>query len=264
MKLAILSLVLALLLIACSSPETPKTQDTADQANTQTAPAEETKAQADASNEFNAYFAKRNLQWKIAYDLKSNAQGEQTTMQMTQYMKGEQKLRTDVTAQGMESQIYIVNEVYTMCTKSDGSWSCFKSEPSKDDAVTTEKWEESYEEDATKYDIVADGTKVVAGVTAKCFKVVEVGKADAVVRYCFSSDGAPLYMYFADSESSSEMIATSYSKSVSDSEFIPPAEAKDISAMYGGAGGTSPAGGDACSYCNYLSGTDKDECLASC
>jgi hypothetical protein len=261
MKLAILSLVLALLLIACSSPETPNMQDGAQDANPQTAEGEKA---SDASGEFNAYFAKRNLQWKIAYDLKSSAQGEQTTMQMTQYMKGEQKFRTDMTVQGMESRMYMVNEVYTMCTKSDGNWACFKSEPSKDTTASTEKWEDSYEEDTTKYNIVEDGTKNVAGVSTKCFKITEISNTKATVRYCFANDGAPLYMFFTDGENTSEMIATSYTKSVSDSDFNPPAEAQDMSAMYGGAGGTSPAGGDACGYCNYLSGTDKDECLASC
>ena len=262
MKIAITYLVLLALLVACAGNTPTETPSDAQDAAQDGPNADET---ADAKDEFESYFTKSNLQWKIAYDLKSNAGGEEMTSQMTQYMKGETRFRTDMAYEGMESRVYVVDETFTMCTKQNNDWSCFKSEPSEDDAtVDTQEWEEEYETNEENYRITSDGTKTVAGVSTKCFKVSEITNTDAIVRYCFASDGAPLYIYMSDDDYMSEMTATSYSKTVSDSDFTPPAEAQDIGAMYGGAGGTSPAGGESCSYCTYLTGADRDNCLASC
>lgn len=222
----------------------------------------------DAEDEFNAFFSKRNMEWRIAYDLKSTYDGQTSTSQMTQYVDGEDRFRTDMMFEGTEARSYMVDETFITCTKQGAEWSCFKmTSDGGNETADTREWEEEYEEDATKYEITSDGTKVVAGVTAKCFKITEAGNVATTVRYCFSPDGAPLYIYSSGDGGVSEMIATSYSKSVSDSDFTPPAEARDISAMYGGAGGTLPAdgdGGDMCAYCDYLSGDDKAECLANC
>ena len=258
---------LLLVLAACTSTE-PQSGDVPDTEASDVAQdnANENSAvqTSDAEKEFESLFGKRNLQWRIAYDINSAMGDQQSTSQMTQYIKGEDRFRTDMTYEGMESRMYFVEETYTMCTRQNGEWSCFKSEPSDaEDTVDSTAWESEYEENEENYNILADGTKVVAGVTAKCYKIVDESNADAVVRYCFSSDGAPLYMYFSDEESTSEMIATSYSKSVSDNDFTPPAEAQDFGSMYG-AGGTMPAGGDFCDYCNQLSGDERDQCLASC
>jgi hypothetical protein len=270
-----IALALLLALAACSTTETPQTGAGADvpsdepatgaSENGQDNAAENSATQdTEAQQEFESLFAKRNLQWKIAYDLKSEMDGKTVMSQLTQYMKGEDRFRTDMMYDGTESRVYMVEETFTMCSKQDGDWQCFKTTPQEgDDSADVQDWETEYEQNEDDYTIVADGTKVVAGVSTKCFKVVDQKSSDSVVRYCFASDGAPLYIYFSGQGTTSEMIATSYSKSVSDSEFTPPAEAQDFGSMYGGAG-TSPTGGDSCSYCNYLSGTDKDNCLASC
>jgi hypothetical protein len=179
-------------------------------------------------------------------------------------MKGEKKFRMDFGSKEGEMRSYMVNNVYTTCYN-QGEWSCMKIEGNDSDnsAMESREIQKDFEEDPTQWDIGADGTKQIAGVTAQCYKMNEHG-ATEFVRYCFAKEGVPLYVRMESKEGVTEMEATSYSTSVSDSDFVPPAEAKDLSTMYGGAGGTSPAGGDACAYCNYLSGTDKDECLASC
>lgn len=263
----------AALLVACTgtAPETRDGTSLGEQGataenNVEKAPAEDAK-ETSAPKEFLDFMAgKTNLEWKIAYDLTTTVDGETTKSTMTQYMKTEKKFRFDSTYDGIESQMFMVNDVLTACTKMDGKWSCFKITSDKEEESTPSnvKFEESFEENPDDYSIVSDGTKQVAGVTAKCFKVVEKTQ-DAVVRYCIK-DNLPLYIYSAYEGTTSEMIATSYSKSVPDSAFTPPAEAKDLSEMMGGFGGASGTGpsGDMCAVCDYLSGADKEDCLANC
>ncbi len=201
---------------------------------------------------------KVNLEYKVAYDLKTVADKQTVAMQYTQYMKTEKKIRMDSTYQGMESQTYMVSDTYTMCTKQSGAWTCFKLDTPKEQAADTKAYETKIEDNPSDYSTISDGTMQVAGVTATCFKIT--GVADKLTsRYCFK-DGVPLYIYMEYDGGSSEMKATSYSTRVSDSEFVPPAKAQDMNALIGGAG----AGADACAYCSYLTGTDKDDCLANC
>ena len=97
----------------------------------------------------------------------------------------------------------------------------------------------------------------MAGINAKCYKVV--GKSVSfTARYCYSSDGAPLFLSIVTSEGSTTMTATSYAKSVSASAFDLPAAASAAPS------GSSPTGNDPCSYCGSLSGDDKAACMESC
>jgi len=256
--IAMMIMVLAAaLLVACSG--------TAPDNDVEKAPADDAKGTSAPKEFLDFMTGKMNLEWKIAYDLTVTTEGETMKSTMTQYMKTEKKFRFDSVYDGIESQMYMVNDVLTTCTKMDGKWSCFKIASGEKEETTPSnvKFEESFEESPDDYSILSDGTKQVAGVTAKCFKVVEKAQ-DAVVRYCIK-DNLPLYVYTAYEGTTSEMIATSYSKSVSDSVFTPPAEAKDLGEMMGAFGGASGGeGGDMCAVCDYLSGADKDDCLANC
>lgn len=224
----------------------------------------------DATAQFLKYLGdKVRLEWRIAYDTTMTIDGETTTTQMTLYLKGTDKMRTDATVPEFgESRTYVVDGVYTTCFQRSGAWTCMKITPSDTDTTEAQRdFEQEVQEDAADYAISLDGTKQVAGVTATCFKVTSSVDGFGLMRYCFSKEGAPLYTLIegdaADSAFRTEMIATSYSKNVADSEFIPPAEATEF-----GAGGTMPAGdasGDnPCAACDSLTGDAKEMCLSYC
>jgi len=212
-------------------------------------------ASSGALSDFKKVFSGRSsAQWQVTYDASANSGGQQTNFAMTQYLKGKNKVRNDAAVQGIETRSYILDNVLTTCSKNDNKWTCYGSEMKKD-AVAKFEDEADTSQD---YKVESDGTKAVAGVTAKCYKVTD-HENSYTIRYCFSSEGVPLYIKFDSSDASSEMTATSYSKTVSDSVFEVPAAASTMEIPSGGA-----SGGDACSYCNYMSGSDKDSCLQSC
>ena len=187
---------------------------------------------------------------------------------MTQYIKGTNKMRFDSAYGGIESRSYFMGDLFYSCSNSQGTWTCMKLALSKDD---TTKAMDDISSNKDDYTITADGTMQIAGVTANCYKVS--GKNIESYRACHSAEGVPLYvMMVSTSEGKSfttEMKATSYSTVVSDSDFVLPAVATELPAIgggaSGGASGTVEAGsGDLCSYCSYMTGSDKEECLASC
>lgn len=200
---------------------------------------------------------KANLQWKIAYDVATEAQGQSISMKMTQYYKGAKKIRTDMRTQGVESRTYIVNDELTVCSQTQDSWNCFKTQLQEDKIGDTEK---DFQSNLGNYNAVADGSKTVAGTSAKCFKVTD--KSNKIsMRECFSGDGIPLYIYMAGQGFTTEMTAASFSKTVSDSDFEVPAGAQTstMPSVPEDAGSDDP-----CAACNYLTGDQKDQCLASC
>ena len=204
------------------------------------------------------------LQYKVTYDIVSISDGTQTSVQMTQYIKGTNKMRMDSTYSGIESRTFVLDKVMISCSQQQGAWTCLKLASQEDKSTQAT---DSIESNMSDYTVVADGTKQVAGTTANCFKVT--GKDVQNYRYCVSSDGVPLYMKMEGTSEghaySQEMTATSYSKAVSDADFVPPATPTEMPALPSGYGSANASGsGDACSYCSYLSGSDKDQCLASC
>ena len=261
-KILVLSILLVFL-IGCKAQQSQTSGSQQDASEKPSATKETSKPESTppakqdkgASSEFiNLLSGKANLEWMIDYDVSSKVQDKTVQTKMTQYFKGEKKIRTDVAAQGIKSRSYLVNDVLTICTKNQGSWNCFKSDVKKDNVADTEK---DIKQNSGKYNIVADGTKTVAGTSTKCYKVV--GDTKGInMRYCFTSDGIPLYMLMESSDFMTEIIATRYSKSVSDSDFEMPAGAQTQSMP-------SPGGSsDPCSACSYLTGQQKDSCLATC
>ena len=95
-----------------------------------------------------------------------------------------------------------------------------------------------------KSTVVRDGTMQVAGVAAECFLVTVPASAayeGSSTRYCIK-DNVPLYVKSTDANSKSvtEMKATSYKKSVSDSDFVPPVKPSAMPSY--DAAGTLPEG----------------------
>lgn len=202
------------------------------------------------------------IQYKVAYDISSDAGVQQTSSQMTQYIKGTKKMRFDSAYAGTESRSYLLDDLFYSCSQQQGAWSCIKIALSKDDNT---KAVDDIEANKDDYQITADGSMQIAGVTASCFKVS--GKNIESYRACYSPEGVPLYVKMISASGgksfTTEMKATSYSTSVSDSDFVLPAAATEIpSVPSGGAGGSGS--GDLCSYCSYMTGSDKEDCLESC
>lgn len=215
-----------------------------------------------AQNAFDNLLAmlKLNTGWKVVYQLSGTDM--QGTSEISQYVKGMQKFRSDVTAAGMETRTYVVDSNAYLCSKLGASWSCMKfAIPQNDSSQSSYQLENQLQTDSSKYTVTADGTMQVAGTTATCFKVVST---EGNTRYCVSAEGVPLYVLSnAQSEGKAvefEMKAKSYSTAVSDSDFVLPAEAKEINLPSGDGSGA----GDLCAYCDYLTGSDKTECLATC
>lgn len=270
--LIMILLALSLVLVACSQASTDDAIDANAQGvagtTTETKAAEKVDKAAGSSGEaefLKLLNQKANLEWKVAYDLKSTYVGKTTNMQMTEYMKTEKKIRMDSAFDGIETQTFMVTDVYTTCSKQDGSWSCFKLDAKKTDGVDVQATEQKMEDNPNDYEITSDGTMQIAGVTATCFKIVS--KQDKYTnRYCFK-DAVPLYVYVQTEDGTSEMKATSYSTKVSDSDFVPPAKAQDMGALTAGVGSGAGIGSDSkmpCNYCDYMSGSEKTDCLKSC
>jgi outer membrane lipoprotein-sorting protein len=235
-------IVIAALIVACAAPPADGTApvDTAPDTVEETAPETPVDNSADPKSEFLKYFSKSSAEWKVDYALTNTVSGETEKSTMRQFLKGEDRLRMDFVADGQEVRMYFVEKTYTMCTN-DGEWQCLKFDTPEgaEQSNPALDFSESIEEDATGYDFDLMTPRTIAGTTALCFKVVEID-VRANAEYCFSKEGVPLYMKVSGSDESgsfeSEMIATSFSKSVSASDFTPPAEAQDLSALYGGMG----------------------------
>ncbi len=248
---AFILLVATLFVVACSSapPSTPNTDTEAPQTpqnEGQGAPATDSGAFERAMSQYGT------MEFSVNYRTQFTIEGESTTGTMAQYFKGKDNMRTDVSAEGVETRMLIVGETITSCFKQGSKWSCQKltSEPAESNPADTL---ERVTESPNEYVIVRDGTKQVAGVSADCFKITA---DDTTTRYCIY-DSIPLYIQTTMPEGTSELEATSYSKQVAADAFDAPAEPST-------AGATMPVGGDACAYCDYMQGDQKAQCLASC
>ncbi|VVB99945.1 Uncharacterised protein [uncultured archaeon] len=162
--------------------------------------------------------------WKVSYTITMT--GSQPTY-MTQYVKGTEKIRMDISAEGTETRTYMLGKDSYTCMNS-GGWTCFKfsNAVSGNDAIGLEQGMES---DSAKYTVTADGTMLVANVPVTCYKVTST---DGTSRYCVSAEGVPLYIQTTSSQNGvayvTEMTATAYTPSASDSDFTLPAAAQEM------------------------------------
>jgi hypothetical protein len=200
--------------------------------------------------------ARTNLQWKIDYDIKGTAEGVSTNMKVSEYMKGT-KIRTDLSVMGIDSRTYILGDEYTSCTYMNKQWNCNKIKPAETETKSAKDIEMDYTEDPDKFKTEYAGTKTVAGENTQCFKVTDL-EDDIVTTYCYTKEALPLYIKSVGPDSESEMTATSFSRTVSDSDFELPQGAKMTE-------GEQPGiGSDPCATCSYLPEDMQADCLASC
>jgi outer membrane lipoprotein-sorting protein len=239
MKKTNLSLVmLALLLVvlaACESESGEKPENNVEAQNNQAASNDNSnevnnevqEESNDAAKEIKSIFAKQaNVQFMVKYDVTTTANGETMESVMTQYIKGVDKMRIDMIAEGMETQTFLDGQTYHMCNKATGDWMCLKIEY---EASESDEIQKDVEENVENYKVTKLASRTIAGASTSCY-LVETENGN--VEYCYTADGVPLYVKTTGSAQgqsfTSELIATQYSKTVSDSVFERPAESQDM------------------------------------
>jgi len=122
------------------------------------------------------------------------------------------------TLQGEVRSIFDGSSIIS-CADMQGSWQCFKMQSETPENIQTESDIKSGEAKTTYL-----GTCSKAGESGLSYEVENDGEKSTV---CYTKEGILLEMKSRDTV----MTATKISRSVSDSEFTPPAEPKDISSM---------------------------------
>ncbi|MBW2964367.1 hypothetical protein KY363_02810 [Candidatus Woesearchaeota archaeon] len=188
-----------------------------------------TSAEKKQSEDFRSMVMKKeSLTFMAQYDISIDTQGQKQSYKTAQYLGGADKLRIDNNIQGMETRAYLLSDGYYSC-RNQGGWQCFKV-ASKDD-IGQQDYTENFkdvEKSPDDYDITYQGTMSVAGTTAQCWGITYTGQT---MKYCFSSEGVPLYMEMKGPQMSYLMKASKYSTTVSESDFKLPAKAQDMQQM---------------------------------
>ena len=157
--------------------------------------------------------------YKVTYDYVASGQ----TMTMTQYMKGG-NMRMDSELQGMEMEIFFIDDKVYSCTKMAGTsgFTCFESPSSADD--TKPETASNLKESESDYVITPLPGKTIAGEAAKCFTFVAKSGDMESVDYCISGDGIILSLTSAQVT----MTAKSVDRGISDDVFRLPATPTSI------------------------------------
>jgi len=173
--------------------------------------------------------------YTVAYDITVSTEGDASRMTQTHYISGK-KFRLDMTdVEGeTEMRFYNIPGGTYICVKIQGAWNCIggKTQGDIDFGFDIENMTSGIEEDLAKS--IYDGTQVIAGVTAQCFRITV---SEGTMRYCVhSSYNIPLLMESTGTAMGREkyikIIATSFTPGVpSDSVFELPAEPIDLSGI---------------------------------
>lgn len=165
-----------------------------------------------------------NAGYTVTYMSNTNANGQATTIEMTMYndLKN-MRMRTDVETSGVQARTYLLDGTLTACTLQSGSWLCFESGQSTDVVYQNNQ---DIQENLDNYQVTSLPPRTVAGTLTECFRVVKSG--EGTVDYCLKGT-VPLYVKVeaqADGNTVvSELTATSFKESVSNSDFELPAQA---------------------------------------
>ena len=139
----------------------------------------------------------------------------------TWYAKGiKKKIVAEV--QGMIASVYYLPEGVFTCTNVQGQDMCFKSSATQDSTAIVGDIYNNPE----GYNVVSKSGRIIAGQSTSCFGLTKAGSGELEV--CYADSGVTMYLQ----GSGTTMQATSYSTSVSDSEFELPATPQTIPAGY--------------------------------
>jgi len=173
--------------------------------------------------------------YTVAYDITVSREGETNRMTQTHYISGK-KFRLDMTdVEGeTEMRFYNIPGGTYICTEIQGAWNCIggKTQEDAEFGFDIEDMTSEIEGDLAKS--IYDGTQVIAGVTAQCFRVTV---SEGTMRYCVHSNyNIPLLMESTGTAMGEEgyfkMTATSFTLGApSDSVFELPAEPIDLSGI---------------------------------
>ncbi len=170
----------------------------------------------------------KNLEYMVEYEMTTKVMSEETSGVMTQYVKGS-KMRMDFAGDGTESRTILLDNSIITCSK-DGEWMCFLMDSQEDSSFNPDEFRQDIEsEDDVNVRMATPRT--IAGKLAACFVI---NMPDSTTEYCLSKEAVPLYIKSEIDDYMSEMTATKFSTSVSDSAFEPPAEPTDYGEMLDG------------------------------
>lgn len=166
--------------------------------------------------------------WKAVYSVDMGDISSTPVTSMSMYRDGQGTFRYDVSTPEMDVRMYHLSTDATdagvVCVKnSTMNWTCMNLPSLSTDLFST------LGADLTNETVVPLPSKTVAGVSASCYNVTDTtGKSSTLWgEVCFSSGGAMLFMQaLGKGEDGTTTLttfeATSYSASVSASDFIPP------------------------------------------
>jgi len=194
-------------------------------------------AGTDASSEFESMFANvASLEYKVDYETTITSGGETLTSASTMVLKG-QKMRTDTQFeyQGETSRTstYFIEDGIYVCTF-DPQATCMKLGSAEEyEEDETSAMAEEVESNPEDYSIYSRPSRTIAGINAMCFGFTGAD-IEGDLEVCYAPQGVMLYMHYAYGSDEYTMIATSAQiGSVSDSEFVLPAEPIDLGDIYG-------------------------------
>ncbi|MDO8625198.1 MAG: DUF4412 domain-containing protein [Candidatus Diapherotrites archaeon] len=227
-KILFALLVVGILVFGCAQtpPATGNSNTQTPPANPSANPPANTTPQASnppAGVSLTDLFAAQNAAaFQVTYNFTATSASGNTSGTMTQYYKS-QKMRTDLTTQAegqnVESRIIVTGESTYACSQLEGAWNCLKTTTPN----TATQGTQDIQAHPNDYTVTPDGTKTVAGYETTCYKAQRNGET-ARVRFCYTSDGKPLYIKGEDNGEVSEFTATVVSTSVTDADFELPAQ----------------------------------------
>lgn len=206
-------------------------------------------AQADAKAQILEFLRLKGASgWTAWYNLKAVTNGEAVApMKTVMYFKAADNLRTDVTASGVDSRIYIKSDGYYSCFQLQGSWMCTKVGQSQESAA--DKVEKGLLGGEASYKVTAKPGRTIAGAATSCFEIV-ASEPVSTTDFCYTAKGALLYSKTVGSQDGrtfeSELEATKYVDSVSEADLTLPAQPGAAGGFPGLPGGY--AGGSAGAY----------------
>ncbi len=205
------------------SVQTPQNQSAQ---QTQNQSGQQPSADALAREEFEKLVRATPPDFRAEYNKYETLGGRtETTVKAIQYYKGG-KYRLDrvqAAANAAETSEYWMDGYYYKCTKSNaGAWGCTQTKNKFEEAGPKAMPLRNMRAD-WNYTVANYGAALIAGMSAKCFRAFFkpcslCNPVESI--YCFSNESVILLATWGESD---EIVATSYSASVQDSDFVLPA-----------------------------------------
>ena len=166
-----------------------------------------------------AFSAKSSLKYKATYSMTTGG----TSLQMTQIFDTP-KYAIESTTAGIQSKMIFDGSTMITCAN-QGSWSCFTISGTNTPSPLESQNSVETSIDTSGTSVTSLGACSEAGETGTSYKVVS-GESTSTI--CYTSDGILLSMEATTNGQTVSMKATSVSRVVSASDFVPPATPQTI------------------------------------